>query len=311
MIRGPATLRYGSQSIGGVVSSTNNRIPDALPCGPFASAQSLAKRQGAAVERRPAGLHDVELRGAVSSVDNGREGGVLLDTGAGNFAFHADAFGRRPTITEFPSYPYLDAASFRSRRSPADSMDGSRTRATRSNGIGRRVVPFHGGFAGIAYTRYDNLYAIPGIDGEEHGTRIDAHQDKLTGKGEYRPPASGIDAVRYWWRLHRLQAQRDRPRRPRRPRDRRHPPDLHQQGPWKAAPKSSLCRSTCVSPQLTTAIGVQGGHQELTAPGDAPDSPINGLFDPNKQLTAWPAIFSTSSSSATRPRRRSPAASNK
>src|SRR4030088_3331819 len=35
VIRGPATLRYGSQSIGGVVSSTNNRIPQALPCGPF------------------------------------------------------------------------------------------------------------------------------------------------------------------------------------------------------------------------------------------------------------------------------------
>ena len=32
VIRGPATLRYGSQSIGGVVVSTNNRIPDALPC---------------------------------------------------------------------------------------------------------------------------------------------------------------------------------------------------------------------------------------------------------------------------------------
>ena len=33
VIRGPATLRYGSQSIGGVVSSTNNRIPDRFPCG--------------------------------------------------------------------------------------------------------------------------------------------------------------------------------------------------------------------------------------------------------------------------------------
>src|SRR5882762_4585738 len=34
VIRGPATLRYGSQSIGGVVSATNNRIPEALPCVP-------------------------------------------------------------------------------------------------------------------------------------------------------------------------------------------------------------------------------------------------------------------------------------
>ena len=32
VIRGPATLRYGSQSIGGVVSASNNRIPDTLPC---------------------------------------------------------------------------------------------------------------------------------------------------------------------------------------------------------------------------------------------------------------------------------------
>ena len=35
VIRGPATLRYGSQAIGGVVSATNNRIPDALTPGGF------------------------------------------------------------------------------------------------------------------------------------------------------------------------------------------------------------------------------------------------------------------------------------
>src|SRR6187455_3777930 len=95
VIRGPATLRYGSQSIGGVVSSTNNRIPDALPCGPYSPFQ------------RSCG--SAELRGALSSVDNGREGGVLLDHGAGNFAFHADAFGRRTDNYRVPSYPYLVA----------------------------------------------------------------------------------------------------------------------------------------------------------------------------------------------------------
>src|SRR5467141_3487335 len=31
VIRGPAALRYGSTSIGGIVSATNNRIPEALP----------------------------------------------------------------------------------------------------------------------------------------------------------------------------------------------------------------------------------------------------------------------------------------
>src|SRR5947209_8342587 len=36
VVRGPAALRYGSTSIGGVVSATNNRIPDALPTCPAA-----------------------------------------------------------------------------------------------------------------------------------------------------------------------------------------------------------------------------------------------------------------------------------
>ena len=31
VVRGPATLRYGSQAIGGVVNAINNRIPEAVP----------------------------------------------------------------------------------------------------------------------------------------------------------------------------------------------------------------------------------------------------------------------------------------
>ena len=40
VVRGPATLRWGSQAIGGVVNATNNRIPDALPCPPQAQPRS-------------------------------------------------------------------------------------------------------------------------------------------------------------------------------------------------------------------------------------------------------------------------------
>jgi len=40
VIRGPAAMRYGSTSIGGVVSATNNRIPDALPTCPAAPFQT-------------------------------------------------------------------------------------------------------------------------------------------------------------------------------------------------------------------------------------------------------------------------------
>ncbi len=87
VIRGPATLRYGSQSIGGVVSATNNRIPDRFPCG--------------------APCARFETRGAATTVDNGLEGGVLADAAVGNVAIHADAFGRRAGDYRSPGYPYL------------------------------------------------------------------------------------------------------------------------------------------------------------------------------------------------------------
>jgi iron complex outermembrane receptor protein len=57
VIRGPAGLRYGSTSIGGVVSATNNRIPDALPVCPAAPFQAMefrSKRRWQMLARRPA-----------------------------------------------------------------------------------------------------------------------------------------------------------------------------------------------------------------------------------------------------------------
>ena len=72
VVRGPATLRYGSQAIGGVVNSINNRIPEAMP---------------------PKG-YSAETQGGLSSVDSGRNGSALVEAGAGNFVVHADAFKR-------------------------------------------------------------------------------------------------------------------------------------------------------------------------------------------------------------------------
>ena len=57
---------------------------------------------------------------------------------------------------------------------------------------------FNEGFFGLALTQNDALYHIPGIDGEDHNTRIDAHQTKLMSKGEWRSPSPVVDAVRFW-----------------------------------------------------------------------------------------------------------------
>ena len=71
--------------------------------------------------------------------------------------------------------------------------------AARSNGaaVGASYI-FNEGFFGLALTQNNALYHIPGIDGEDHDTRIDAHQTKLMSKGEWRSPSPVVDAVRFW-----------------------------------------------------------------------------------------------------------------
>src|SRR3954469_18002680 len=74
VIRGPGALRYGSTAIGGVVSASNNRIPDALPVCPAAPFQAY----GVAVKAPSAAAGSnacttFETRTAVSSVDRGVE----------------------------------------------------------------------------------------------------------------------------------------------------------------------------------------------------------------------------------------------
>lgn len=74
VVRGPATLRYGSQAIGGVVNAINNRVPMHMP------------------EKQIAG----ELSSSFATSANTLQGSGLIDGSIGeNFAFHADAFGRR------------------------------------------------------------------------------------------------------------------------------------------------------------------------------------------------------------------------
>src|SRR5258707_12115724 len=78
-------------------------MPAALPVGsttPFQTYGLPAKAPLAGAEA-PA-CTTVETRTAVNSVDRGVDGGILLDTGGGNFAFHADAYGRKSSDYNIP-----------------------------------------------------------------------------------------------------------------------------------------------------------------------------------------------------------------
>ncbi|MBV9043974.1 MAG: TonB-dependent receptor [Alphaproteobacteria bacterium] len=80
VVRGAATLRYGSQAIGGVVNVINNRVPSKMPSGDFAAEGSAA----------------------YNSSGNGRQVSLLADAKAGDFAFHADGFLRRAENYDTP-----------------------------------------------------------------------------------------------------------------------------------------------------------------------------------------------------------------
>ncbi|HVQ81016.1 MAG TPA: TonB-dependent receptor [Pseudolabrys sp.] len=268
VVRGPATLRFGSQAIGGVVESTNNRIPTYIP-------------------DRGVGA---EFRGAGTSVDSGLDGAVLLDAGGGNFAMHADAFGRTAQDYRIPSYPYLTPPN------PADALNATQpgnfnghqpNSAAQSNGqsVGGSYI-FNEGFFGLALTQNDALYHIPGIDGEDHNTRIDAHQTKLMSKGEWRSPSPVVDAVRFWggvtdYKHSELGLADDT--NPASDGIRQTFTNKEQEGRMEA----QLVPFNLRFATLTTAIGTQSGHQELTAP--SPDNA--GLWDPNSNWRIAGYIF--------------------
>jgi iron complex outermembrane receptor protein len=262
VIRGPATLRYGSQSIGGVVSATNNRIPDAMPF-----CRTDPRWQGSQT------CANLELRGAATTSDNGLEGGVLVDGAAGNVVVHADAFGRKTGDYRVPSYPYLFA--------PGRPFSGTQPNsAAQSDGqsIGASYF-FSEGFVGAAITQNNALYHIPGIDGDDHKTRIDAHETKFTSKGEYRPMAGGVDAVRFWFGAtdyHHNEIGLADPLDPSTDGVRQTFTNKEQEGRLEVQLSPFDLRFA----QLTTALGLQAGHQELTAPGDTV-GPLSGLWDPN------------------------------
>jgi len=160
VIRGPATLRYGGRAIGGVVSVENNRIPTFMPRNGFSG----------------------QVKGAWSSVDEGREGAFRATAGAQGVVVHADGSRRRtddyetPNGTQFNSFVEADSVAY------GLSLVGSQ------------------GFIGVSVSRYSSFYGITGgEEAEEKVPRIDLEQNKLNARGEWRVGGVAVEAVRFWF----------------------------------------------------------------------------------------------------------------
>ena len=121
VVRGAATLRYGSQAIGGVVNAINNRVPSVLPSKTI----------------------DAEATGSFDTVSNTGQGSLLADVKVGNLALHADGFYRDAGDYDTPLG--TQANSFF--RGHGESFGGS--------------YFFGGSHIGAAITQYNSKYGIP------------------------------------------------------------------------------------------------------------------------------------------------------
>ncbi|MBB5207049.1 TonB-dependent receptor [Chiayiivirga flava] len=196
VLKGPATLLYGSGAIGGAVNVVDGRVPDAPADAPLSGR--------------------AELRG--NTVNDEATGMVRLDGGGSRFAWHLDAFRRDADDYEIPGYalsPHEDEDHHEHEEGEEEHGDelgsyGHLANSALETEGGALGGTFFGerGFFGMAASTYRSNYGIPEgahvhaddehghdhEDGDEHEheeegpVRIDLVQNRIDMKtGVYDP----------------------------------------------------------------------------------------------------------------------------
>ena len=170
IVRGPATLLYGSNAVGGVVNVISARVPS----------------------RVTTDLITGTIEGRFASAAEEKTTAMMLDGGRGHFAWHIDLSLRDTNDYEIPG--------------PADPLDDpdhfegvlensslqSRTGTVGGSWVGDR------GYFGVAFTNFTTNYGVPGHahhhegeegeeeeeEAEEAGVRIDLDQRRFDIRGE-------------------------------------------------------------------------------------------------------------------------------
>ena len=161
VVRGPATLRYGSQAIGGVVAAENERIPTFIPKGGFSG----------------------RIMGGLTSVDDGADGAIERDGRRGRHRRACRRLqARRPRTT--------------SRRAARCSTASSTARAPRS--APRSSAPTAS--SASPSRAFASLYGIPGEEARGRRRSAHRHgAGQGHGQGRMARARAGVEAVRFWF----------------------------------------------------------------------------------------------------------------
>lgn len=171
VVRGPATLMYGPNAIGGVVNVIDNRVPDSRPENGLEGA----------------------IDGRLGSVDDlwSIAGAVTFD--AGPFVFHLDGFARETSDVRIPGF----ARSARLRAEdpmidePRNRLPNSSTK-TEGGAIGGSYL-WDGGYVGLSYSAMNSVYGVV----VEDDVVIDLRQQRWDLRGAFYDPASWIKEINY------------------------------------------------------------------------------------------------------------------
>lgn len=173
VLRGPATLLYGSGAIGGVVNIVDNRIPRQL--------------------RSP----QTTLDASVNNVASEKSYALNHDGASDQFAWHLDAMDRSSDDFKVPTFT---------------NDEGGTNSVLENTWLDNRAVNLGGSFLqqdgliGFSYGHIANQYGIPGhhhheeeegVEAEETGVYADMEQDRFGLTGELYNPINGIEQLNF------------------------------------------------------------------------------------------------------------------
>ncbi|MGV6491187.1 TonB-dependent receptor [Stenotrophomonas rhizophila] len=200
VLKGPATLLFGSGAIGGAVNVVDGRIARELPDRPLSGR--------------------AELRG--NSVNDERSGMFRLDGVNGNWVLHVDGLVRNGDDYRIHGYAVIDGLEDHSGHDHEEGdtdeprrgrLDNSSVR-TRAGGVGATWLG-EGGYFGASASTYRTNYGIPNgahvhadddhdhdhdhgdeeEEGDEHDVRIDMVQNRFEAKGGIYNPTSFLKNI--------------------------------------------------------------------------------------------------------------------
>ncbi|MDF4004268.1 TonB-dependent receptor [Luteibacter sp. PPL552] len=161
VLKGPATLLYGSGAIGGVVNVVDGRVPEKAPENGFAGRAEVR--------------HD--------SVSDGRTGLARFDAGNDTFAIHVDGMHRDNSDYDIPGGTLANSAV-----------------KTTSGAVGASLLGSWG-YLGLSVSRFMDLYGSPAEPGDaaegEDPVHIKMAQTNYTLKGGLVQPFDGIARIEF------------------------------------------------------------------------------------------------------------------